>query len=1320
MRTYLSGIVICLFLYFLAIGFAWGQVWQQQYDRILLDYENSEYDRVLQNGRACLLAAESEFGVETKAYAFTLKLLSSSAYHVGNYQLGIDYGLQELANMRTVVSENSSEYASSLNTLALNYQGIGQYDKSIQTYEQVAEITKILYGEKSYEFGQVLVSTAYVFSDAESYDNAALMFREALSIFIDLPEAGSDYLNALFELGNMFLASGNYSQGITAYSDLLSLLEDNQLTSEEMYGYALLGMGDCYKGLSNKSESETYYKRTVDFFEASGSTDNDAYHQAKSNLGGDVLALINAGATYQNNQQYDRAMESYTLALDEFERNPALDVLEKARLLDNLAILNYSLGNYTDAEDYSMECLAIFEERGEETEKYGDALITMGRIMMAMGYYADAEYRIRDAIALFENISGKRSDAYAASIESLASLQIKTGKYADAEPLLSEASEIRRSLSGSNNLDYAYSLSGLGALYQATGNYNRAENYFLNSYRIISGLTQSESREVAESFVNLGRLYFEKGSYLAADSLFQRSMAIYSSLYGGKSPQVAKVTWDLARVKHAIGEYSEAEPLYRESVRLLEETQGRNNPDYLISLNSLAYFYQTMGNFSTAQQLYKDILNITDRTSPQYATALQNLSSLYQLEGNYRMAEPLLVEALYLDSLIFGIDHPNYGISLQNLAALYQQMEQLEKSELLYIQALEIDRQKFGINHPSYARKLFNLAVLYQDMERYNDALPRFREAISIRKELLGENHPDYAYSLYGLAVLHQSMGNDDLARPLYDEVIANYMKQIKENFPTLSEKEKAAFYNKIRPILEDYRDFAIEYSETDPMIINELFSLQLNTKAILLNSSTKVRNRILRSGDFELIDLYNDWIDRKEQLVKYYTFTNSELEALEINLALLESQANDIEKELSARSEIFASEYDKKEITWMDVRGSLSQDEAVLEIIRIRKNLKNDSIIYAGLIVTSETKEHPQLVIIRNGIELEGREYKRYFNLIRFTVPNEASYNIYWRDFRDVFGNRNTVYISPDGIYNKLNLNTLWEPPSNEYLLDQVNIKLVSNLRELVEKEAAFASAVKNYAELLGFPDYQYDKYGDQRLMENSQPINNPNILFRNGIAELPGTKIEVENIDALLNKNRWETHTLLGEQALEENVKAVVNPKLLHIATHGFFLDDLQLSRRKAGDAGFIFEQAGQNPLLRAGLIFAGAENTLKSRSLGYNTDLEGEDGILTAYEAMNLNLDSTDLVVLSACETAEGEVQNGEGVYGLQRSFIVAGAKNLIMSLWKVNDAITQELMTLFYEKWLESSDKIDAFYEAQRMIKEKYPEPYKWGAFVIVGK
>jgi CHAT domain-containing protein len=193
------------------------------------------------------------------------------------------------------------------------------------------------------------------------------------------------------------------------------------------------------------------------------------------------------------------------------------------------------------------------------------------------------------------------------------------------------------------------------------------------------------------------------------------------------------------------------------------------------------------------------------------------------------------------------------------------------------------------------------------------------------------------------------------------------------------------------------------------------------------------------------------------------------------------------------------------------------------------------------------------------------------------------------------------------------------------------------------------------------------------------------------------------------LLNKKNVSTILLQNKEATEENIKALQKPTILHIATHGFFINKIPSSKvttmQEAEDRSLL-----ENPFLRSGLLLAGCQNP----------QLGEEDGILSAEEAMNLNLEGTELVILSACETGLGDIQNGEGVYGLQRAFRQAGAKTLIMSLWKVSDEATQLLMVTFYENLLAGKSKREAFKMAQLKLKEKYNEPFYWGAFVMVGE
>jgi CHAT domain-containing protein len=343
----------------------------------------------------------------------------------------------------------------------------------------------------------------------------------------------------------------------------------------------------------------------------------------------------------------------------------------------------------------------------------------------------------------------------------------------------------------------------------------------------------------------------------------------------------------------------------------------------------------------------------------------------------------------------------------------------------------------------------------------------------------------------------------------------------------------------------------------------------------------------------------------------------------------------------------------------------------------------------------------------------------------VSFRVKDTLSYTHYWKPISELLPpETKTIYLSHDGIFNKVNLHVLLNPETDTYVLDMYAIRLLSSTRDLLtEKNLSISSYERAY--LFGYPTYNLENTSSSGVTDTSQMVEElGGIPFSDRIEMLPGTRTEVNNLHNLLQTHAWGAKKYIGKAAREEKVKSIRNPKLLHLATHGFFLSDLEVDEKTDQKAyGIHLDNIKANPLLRSGLLFTGASNTISGYAQAASdiiSTLEAGDGILTAYEVMNMDLDGTDLVVLSACETGLGEVKNGEGVYGLQRAFLVAGAQSIIMSLWRVDDEATQKLMQYFYERWVTGEDKYSAFIQALRSFKKEYPEPYYWGAFVMAGK
>jgi CHAT domain-containing protein len=480
------------------------------------------------------------------------------------------------------------------------------------------------------------------------------------------------------------------------------------------------------------------------------------------------------------------------------------------------------------------------------------------------------------------------------------------------------------------------------------------------------------------------------------------------------------------------------------------------------------------------------------------------------------------------------------------------------------------------------------------------------------------------------------------------------------------------------------------------PLYTGKVYNNVLNTKALLLSSSVKLLENILNSNDSTLIAKYNQWVAEKEFLINAMNLSKQSLQEQGISLAEIEANAERLEKEMAQRSELFASEYEKVFPTWLKVKSSLVAGEAAIEIIRFRTFNKTftDSVCYAALIVRNEKlKLFPDYVVMGNGKLMEGRYLKYYRNCSVFDTRDEYSYSIYWKSIKSKLKDRELVYLSSDGVYNQINLEMLPDSSGN-YLIDQNQLVLLTNTRDLiVSSSKQKAKEVKK-------------KSGDRFVLCGSPEFYTNKSQTKN-VQDLPGAEKEINEIYNLLSTSAKDSWKLLNEQVEEDTIKKLVSPKVLHIATHGYF--------KEVKSDVLSEDDITTNPLLNSGILLRGSGDILDNKSNSY---VNQKDGILTALEAMDMNLDKTDLVILSACETGRGSVQAGEGVYGLQRAFLLAGSKAVVISLFKVNDEVTQKLMLSFYTKWLATGDKRQAFVDAKREIKETYHKPVNWGAFIMI--
>lgn len=788
-------------------------------------------------------------------------------------------------------------------------------------------------------------------------------------------------------------------------------------------------------------------------------------------------------------------------------------------------------------------------------------------------------------------------------------------------------------------------------------------------------------QDIPSALINLGYIYYLKEDFRTSIENYKKAKDLIHQMGLVQHSNLALVNNNLGIIYHTLGQYKKAEEFYLKGLNMRADLFGKQHPEYLQSSLNLGLLYRKWQLYDKAIKRHKEAYeiskNVYGKIHPIVAKASRILGSDYLLQGEYEEAQKYLQASVDITEKILGVQHMEYARALYGLAFYFEKTKDIKSAELLYLQALEIAKKKLGDNHTDLADYNNNLAVLYKSTGQFDKAQPLLLKARSI-----------------DLAVIHKQ-------------------------FPFLSETERDNLWNSIKFRFEIFETFVWQRKPTNPSITKLAYNNLLNTRGILLKFNKLFASEITNTTNKNTIQLRKKWYRVRNELSNAVSLTETELESREIDLSKLISEEEMLNKQLS--TSISNSSFQSRELDWSEVQENLSPNEAAIEIRRFRKyGLEwSDSIFYSVYILKNNS-EVPLHVLFMNGNELEGEGYKNYKNHIQYKVSDENSYSLYWQPILNEIEGVNKIYLANDGIFHQINLNTLKNPGTDYFVIDEVDIHLVSTTSEILNANKVNPTRKKSLS-IFGYPKYQ--------LSENefSHLNNNKVILKRSSFADLsewlphlkftplPGTLQEVELISSIAKDYEWEVDLFTGKEANEQQVTEVGNPTILHIATHGFFMRNTERQSTLDNTAVNNRPTYYEDPMLRSGLLMAGVSNFVS------NGTRNGEkDGILTAYEVTAMDLNDTDLVVLSACQTGLGDVEHGEGVYGLQRAFMIAGAKSVMMSLWEVDDKATKELMTAFYSKLLKNDDKRKAFREAQAQIRLTYDNPYYWGAFVLVGE
>jgi CHAT domain-containing protein/Tfp pilus assembly protein PilF len=1164
-------------------------------------------------------------------------------------------------------------------------------------------------------------------SPAGSYDIRIEELREATEADRELFDARKQFNEAL-----KLRRAGKYDEALPPAERAMEIRERWLGAAHRDVAAAINLLADIHADKSEYAKAEPLYQRALAIREKALGKDHP-----------DIAQSLNSLANiYRAQAKYVEAEPLINRSLKIRENALGKDDPGIAESLDTLAALYYDRRKYKEAERVSKRALQIREKSlDEDRPSIAQTLNNLAEIYREQKKYVEAEPLYKQALGVREKALGKEHPSIAESLNYLAVLYHYQRKYVEAEPLYKRALEIGEKALGKDHSKTGEILGNMAVLYYDQGKYVEAEPLYKRSLEICEKAQGKDHPATATAFNNLAFLYTRQGRYVEAEPLYKRALEIQEKTLGKDDPVTAGVINNLAQVYHFQGRYVEAEPLYKRALEIREKTLGKGHPQITGSLNNLAALYYYQGKYVEAEAFLKQALESDEKSvdkDPYYTTgALNNLAGLYGEQGRYVEAEALHKRLLDIREKTLGKDHPETSYSLHNLAVLYREQGRYVEAEELYNRALAIRENKLGKDHPDTADTLNNLGILCREQGRYVEAEGFYNRALAIRENKLGKDHPSIANSFNNLAVLHMAKG--DLVQAVKFQSLANAAgeRNLTANLVTGSERDKLAYLATLTAQTNRTISLHVRYAPDDPVARNLAATLILQRKGRALDATSQNLNALRSRFNDEDRALLDRLIETREQIARLVLGgpRKMSVEQHQAHIKELEDQADKDEADISRRSTEFRAQY--LPVTLEAVRAAIPDDSALIEFATYRP-------FNAGATKGEKSFGQPRYVayVLRHGVEIkhtdlgEAKAIDTAIEEFRNALRDPKGANVkrlgravdekVFQPVRRLLGDKSRLLISPDGPLNLIPFPALVDE-RGRYAVERYSISYLTSGRDLLRLQVARES--KGGPIVVAAPDFgRSDEEEALSLQNQEKDVAEGEVRKESAYSvisdfyfpPLPAAAQEGEALRALLPGATLLTKGLATKAALNQ----IHGPKLLHIATHGFFLEDQQLTLADSRGAQTLsdnpkralrqLEQEGfpvESPLLRSGLVLAGA-----------NKHKEDDNGILTALEVTGLNLWGTKLVTLSACDTGVGKVKNGDGVYGLRRALVLAGAEAQIISLWPVSDRATQELMVSYYRKLQEGQGRGEALRQAQlemfRKVNRRHP--YYWACFIQSGE
>lgn len=1100
------------------------------------------------------------------------------------------------------------------------------------------------------------------------------------------------YDAAISNLAFLYFRNKEYDASIELRLEQLQRYESRYGINSQEYAMVLNWLSSCYFMKKENGKAIEYGEQAVAIYAQTRGKESREYDMSVNTL----------AMAYTQNNDWDKAITIRKEQLARYEASYGKHSENYILTLNNLIMLYLLKGDAQSIIPLEIEHVNICKAKyGEESMEYASALEALSLHYSEVKDYEKAIPYCKQAISIYERLKGKESKEYGNALYILGNIMKLAGQYDDARSITEEALAVKEEKLDIQDTSFVEQQYEIAKAYARNENYKEAARIAKDIVEAVGVQSGKEGEAYAQALETLADYQLKLDEFTETVDLLQKALEIRSAK---QDAHYAMVLNRLSDIEYALGNYEEAIAWDEKALSIWKQQNDEIGIGYRkATLTSLAAIYSALGNRYKAGLLTKEVLELDVKYSGMEYPEIVWRDVENDIQGNEDLSntkegQEWLIQMIQ-DGLAqmqtFGMTNTtDYAEALFSLGVTYMKMGNYAKAAEQLGQVEKIQKEILGKENRDYILTLQILASCVWKQGDRQQALSLLQEALSLSKRVLPDGHPDILSLLSSQAMIEAKQGVP-AAVPHAIEVTAQLKDLVLATFAYLTSTERTYYWNQYAPWFETYLPDIANHFRRDSLT-SAVYDGLLLSKGLLLGSEIEMRNLIIESDNEDLLD---DYYRLRVTRSRIYALTEKEMQTIDS----LEVIAEEIEKKLLQQCRVYGDYTKNLNISWQDIRDKLTAEDVAIEFLTVP--VENSCKDYVALLLRKEDA-CPIWIRLFSEDELKA-------------IPTEAQYtssqlsSLLWMPLEKYMQQKKNIYFSPAGQLYNVGIENLPAWDEAGLLSDKWHFYRLSSTRQIALSEGGqpLKSAVV-YGGLVYNADVQAlvadsKKYARKRSSDVAFAQGHVRSLGLLGmVEELPATQKEALDVAEMLSDRQIADSLYTGVKGTETSFKALSGQpvNLVHIATHGFYWTEEKAAA--LDELGFLFDKetnalqyVEDKALTRSGLLFAGVNNVLMGKTLPENVD----DGVLTAREIAALDFRNLDMVVLSACQTGLGEI-TGDGVFGLQRGFKKAGAKSLLMSLWKVDDNATQMLMTHFYANLMNGMSRYEALCAAQRAVRE----------------